>query len=116
MSLVLNDGTRTLTIYAKSITATERWQQRSLATGPTSNPVLIDIGKSEDMVEIMFVLKSNVDVDKFKNLFNPVTVDSSTYPEIPAGSTWRIAEREIERKPGRVSTWDCRIRLRREYS
>lgn len=113
MPITLDDGTNTLTIQVKAVTNEERWRQKGIPL-VHKNPVLIDLGREERIVEITAVLTSESELQTYYVLKNPVQVTDSTIPEIETG-WWRIAERRSERRPGWVNYWEIRFKMRRDY-
>jgi len=103
----------TLTLKVKRIITEERWRQKNIPL-VNKDPYIIDLGREERSVEVIATLYSSTDLQTFYALSNPVQVTTSNYPEIETGY-WRLSERRSDRRPGWVSTWEIRFKMRRDY-
>ena len=113
MAITITDGTNTLTLKVKRIMVEERWRQKNIPL-VNKDPMIIDLGREEKSVEIEAIVFSSSDLQTFYALQNPVQVSDSSYPEIETGY-WRLYERRSDRRPGWVSAWVIRFRMRRDY-
>jgi len=100
-------------IKASRITVDERWRQKNIPL-VDQDPYVIDLGREMKDVEVVFHAMTSTVLQKFMSLENPVQVTDSTYPEIEVG-WWRLFERKTDRRPGWVSVWEVRFRMRRDY-
>lgn len=119
MSVTLKEyGTsNTITLNFKSIDISTESENENIAI-PDEAHQFIFLGDKGDTIEAIGDVFSESDHDLIKTWNGQIllTVDSSTYPEMDAGTYWAVVGRKLSRKGGYLDRWTYTLKLIQCYS